>query len=71
VESTVSLIAYYLGFMIAGDFAAYFLGLLVEYQWGSHVSLVVFLVLYFLFLWVSWVLAVWATKPREAAPTAA
>jgi hypothetical protein len=71
VESTVSLIAYYLAFMIAGDFAAYFLGLMVEYQWGSYASLIVFLVLYFLFLWVSWVLAVWATKPKEAAPTAA
>jgi hypothetical protein len=26
---------------------------------GPHVSLLVFLALYFLFLWVSWVLAVW------------
>src|SRR5437868_3133917 len=39
--------------MIAGDFAAYFLGLLVEYEWGLHASLIVFLALYFLFLWVS------------------
>jgi len=60
----VTLIVYYLIFMIAGDFAAYFLGLLVEYEWGSQASLIVFLALYFLFLWVSWVLAVWATKPR-------
>ena len=68
----VLLIAYYLAFMIAGDFAAYFLGLMVERQWGSHVSLIVFLILYFVFLlWISWLLAVWATKPREAAPTAA
>jgi hypothetical protein len=71
VESTVSLIAYYLVFMIAGDFAAYFLGLLVEYRWGSHVSLIAFLILYFVFLWVSWLLAVWASKPRGAAPAAA
>src|SRR6516164_10679760 len=48
------LIVYYLIFMIAGDFAAYFLGLLVEYEWGSQASLIVFLALYFLFLWVSW-----------------
>jgi hypothetical protein len=48
----VTLIVYYLIFMIAGDFAAYFLGLLVEYEWGSYASLIVFLVLYFLFLWV-------------------
>ena len=61
------LIVYYLIFMIAGDFAAYFIGLSVEYEWGSRASLIVFLVLYFLFLWVSWLLAVWATKPKVAA----
>ena len=67
----MKLIVYYLVFMIAGDFAAYFLGLFVEYEWGSQASLIVFLALYFLFLWVSWVLAVWLTKPRageQAAP---
>ena len=52
--------------MIAGDLAAYFLGLLIEYEWGSHASLIVFLALYFLSLWVSWVLAMWVTKPRVA-----
>jgi hypothetical protein len=57
-------------FMIAGDFAAYFLGLLVEYEWGPQVSLIVFLALYFLSLWVAWVLSVWVTKPRGATSTA-
>jgi uncharacterized membrane protein len=66
----VSLIVYYVVFMIAGDFAAYFLGLFVEYEWGQQVSLIVFLALYFLFLWVSWVLAVWITKPKEGAAEA-
>jgi membrane protein implicated in regulation of membrane protease activity len=60
------LIAYYVVFMIAGDFAAYFIGLLVEYEWGPQVSLVVFLCLYFLFLWVAWLLAVRLTRPKEA-----
>jgi hypothetical protein len=60
----VTLIFWYLGFMIAGDFAAYFLGLFVEYEWGARASLIVFLALYFLFLWISWVLAVWASKPK-------
>ena len=60
------LIVYYLIFMIAGDLAAYLIGLSVEYEWGSQVSLIVFLALYFLFLWVSWILAVWVTKPRVA-----
>ena len=58
------LIVYYVIFMIAGDLAAYFIGLSIEYEWGSHASLSVFLALYFLFLWVSWVLALWATRPR-------
>jgi len=66
----VSLILYYVVFMIGGDIAAYFLGLLVEYEWGTHVSLIVFLVLYFFSLWVAWMLAVWVTRPRDAASSA-
>jgi membrane protein implicated in regulation of membrane protease activity len=66
----MTLILYYVVFMIGGDIAAYFLGLLVEYEWGTHVSLIVFLVLYFFSLWVAWVLAVWVTKPRDAASSA-
>src|SRR5262245_56674651 len=41
-----------------------FLGLFTEYEWGSQASLIVFLALYFLFLWVSWVLAEWVTRPK-------
>jgi hypothetical protein len=62
----VWLIVYYVVFMIAGDFAAYVIGLLTEREFGGQVSLIVFLVLYFLFLWVSWVLAVWMTEPKHA-----
>jgi hypothetical protein len=61
----MSLIFWYLGFMIAGDVLAYLLGGLVEYEWGSRASLIVFLALYFLFLWVSWLLAVRVTRPKE------
>jgi len=61
------LIVYYLVFMIAGDLAAYLIGLVVEREFGSQVSLIVFLALYFLFLWVSWLLAVWVTEPKKAA----
>ena len=64
------MILYYVVFMIGGDIAAYFLGLLVEYEWGTHVSLIVFLVLYFFSLWVAWMLAVWVTRPRDAASSA-
>ena len=41
----MALIFYYLGFMAAGDVAAYLLGSAVEYEWGSQVSLIVFLAL--------------------------
>jgi hypothetical protein len=64
------LIVYYVIFMISGDLAAYLIGLSVEYEWGPHVSLIVFLALYFLFLWVSWLLAVWVTKPKVATQSA-
>ncbi len=60
----MSLIVYYVIFMVIGDFAAYLLGLFTEYEWGSQVSLIVFLALYFGFLWVSWVLAVRVTRPK-------
>jgi hypothetical protein len=59
------LIVYYVVFMILGDIAAYLIGLFSEREWGSQVSLIVFLTLYFLFLWFSWLLAVWMTKPKE------
>jgi hypothetical protein len=69
-EHTVTLILFYVAFMIGGDLAAYLLGLLVEYEWGKQASLLVFLALYFLFLRVSWVLAVWVTTPRVATSSA-
>jgi membrane protein implicated in regulation of membrane protease activity len=64
----VALIFYYVGFMVVGDFAAYILGSAVEYEWGSQVSLIIFLALYFLFLWVAWILAVRITKPKSVEP---
>ena len=65
------LIVYYVVFMIAGDFASYFLGLFVENIWGSVASLWVFLILYFLFLWIAWLLAVWMTEPKSSPETPA
>jgi hypothetical protein len=70
VESIMQLIVYYLVFMIAGDLAAYFIGLATERAFGDQVSLIVFLALYFLFLWVAWVLAVWMTAPKAATAAA-
>ena len=65
------LIAYYVVFMIVGDLAAYAIGLVTEIEFGGYVSLIVFLALYFLFLWVAWVVAVWLTKPKHAEPQSA
>jgi hypothetical protein len=44
---------------------------MVERQFGSQVSLIVFLTLYFLFLWISWLLAVWMTEPKRVQPAGA
>jgi hypothetical protein len=62
----VQLIYYYLAFMVVGDVADYGIGLFIEREFGSQVSLIVFLLLYFLSLWVAWILAVWITEPKDA-----
>ena len=67
----MQLIVYYVIFMIAGDLAAYLIGLVTERMFGGQVSLIVFLTLYFLFLWISWVLAVWLTEPKRVEPVRA
>jgi hypothetical protein len=59
------LMAWFVLFMVIGDFAAYFLGLAIEYEWGSEVSLIAFLSLYFFSLWTAYKLAVWITEPRK------
>ena len=63
----MQLIAYYLVFMVAGDIADYLIGLVVEYVW-PQASLAIFLLLYFVFLWVAWLLAVRMTEPKDASP---
>ena len=61
----MTLLLWCVGFVAAGDVLAYLIGRFVEYEWGSNASLIVFLTLYFLVLWVSWVLAVWMTEPKK------
>jgi uncharacterized membrane protein len=58
------LLIVYVALVLVGDAADYLIGLAVERMWGAQASLVVFLVLYFVFLWVAWVLAVKITEPR-------
>ncbi|MGA7489941.1 MAG: hypothetical protein WBW74_23705 [Xanthobacteraceae bacterium] len=61
----MQLIIYYVGFMVAGDVADYFIGLVVERIW-PQASLIIFLLLYFVFLWVAWLLAVRFSEPKDS-----
>jgi len=61
----VQLIFYYVGFMVLGDFADYLIGLVVERVWPAA-SLLTFLLLYFVSLWIAWLLAVKMTEPKPA-----
>jgi hypothetical protein len=63
----VYLLVVYVVLVIAGDILDYFIGVLVEAYWPAA-SLPVFLGLYFVFLWISWVLAVQITKPQQTTP---
>ncbi len=60
------LLIIYVGLVLVGDVADYLIGLAVERMWGSQASLVVFLALYFVLLWLAWVAAVKITAPRGA-----
>ena len=59
----MSLLIVYVGLVIMGNLIAYFVGLGIE-RTVPVASLPVFLAMYFLFLWVSWVIAVRITAPR-------
>ena len=61
------LIVYYIGIMLVLNVATVLIGFAVESQFGSVVSLMVFLSLYFATLWASWVISVWLTKPKVVA----
>jgi len=63
----VWLLIIYVGLVLVGDVADYLIGLAVERMWGSQASLVVFLALYFVLLWLAWVAAVKITEPRRSA----
>ena len=59
----MSLLIVYVALMIAGDFLAYLIGLVIERE-APAASLPAFLAMYFLFLWVAWVIAVRITQSR-------
>ena len=59
------LIIWYLGLVALGDLLAYLAGRFVEFEgWGSNTSMIVFLTMYFLTLWIAWVIAVRLTAPK-------
>jgi len=64
------LLIVYLVLVVLGQFAGYLIGLLVEHMWGMQASLIAFLALYFVFMWVAWVGAVKITAPRAVAKAA-
>ena len=64
-RGVVQLIFYYVGFMVLGDFADYLIGLVVERVW-PQASLLIFLALYFVSLWIAWLLAVKMTEPKAS-----
>ena len=65
----MQLIFYYVGFMALGDIADYLIGLVVERIW-PQASLLIFLLLYFVFLWIAWLLAVKLTEPKAGGQAA-
>jgi hypothetical protein len=63
----MTLLIWYIGLVAIGDVLAYFAGLAVERQFGSYPSMIAFIALYFVVLWVAWQLSVWITAPKKAA----
>jgi hypothetical protein len=61
------LIIYYVVIMLILNVATVMIGFVVEGLFGSVVSLIVFLSLYFLTLWGAWVISVWLTEPKVEA----
>ena len=60
------LIIYYVVIMLILNVATILIGFAVENLFGSVVSMIVFLSLYFAALWGAWVASVWLTKPKVA-----
>jgi hypothetical protein len=65
------LIIYYIAIMLILNVATVLIGFAVEGMFGSAVSLMVFLSLYFLTLWGAWVISVWLTQPKGVTAPAA
>ncbi len=60
------LLVTYIVLAIVGNAVIYFIGLAVEQMWPVA-SLPLYLLMFFLVLWVSWLAAVKLTEPKAAA----
>jgi hypothetical protein len=58
------LIVYYIVTMLILNVVTVLIGFAVESLFGSVLSLIVFLSLYFASLWAAWVFSVWLTEPK-------
>ena len=65
------LIIYYIVIMLILNVTTVLIGFAVENLFGSVVSLIVFLSLYFSTLWGAWVISVRLTKPKVVTVPAA
>jgi hypothetical protein len=61
----MKLIAFYVLFVVIGEFGAYLVGRTVEH-WSAAASLPVFLACFFIVFGVAWRLAVRVTEPKAA-----
>jgi hypothetical protein len=61
----MNLIIYYVVLVLAGTAGSILFSLWVERMSSPHLSMTVFLVLYFFVLWLAWPLAVRLTAPKD------
>ena len=61
------LIIWYVALVAIGDVGAYFVGRFTEFEWGDNPSMIVFLAMYFLVLWIAWPIAVRLSAPKQTA----
>jgi hypothetical protein len=61
----MTLIIYYVVLVLAGTFGSIMFSLWIERISSAHLSMTVFLCLYFFVLWLAWPLAVRLTAPKD------
>jgi len=65
----MTLIIYYVVLVLAGTFGSIMFSLWIERMSSAHLSMTVFLCLYFFVLWLAWPLAVRLSAPKDQTST--